>query len=208
MKKFFTSVPLQVGDGLIAVRYEAADNSRLQMEEETCFPIMTAINAYVRPGEAFAVVAVIPDSDAGRTNFRRLGEEIKALCARKGCPLPRIQELTYAEDQKVSAMADLFLKITEQTEDGDELYACMTFGTKPVSTALLLAVQYAYRAKKNVTIDGVVYGEIRRPDADRAGWTAMVYDETGLVQLSETIRLMAAAGAKNPVSFLREYLDV
>ena len=151
---------------------------------------------------------MIPDSDTGRTNFRRLGEEIKALCARKGCPLPRIQELTYAEDQKVSAMADLFLKITEQTEDGDELYACMTFGTKPVSTALLLAVQYAYRAKKNVTIDGVVYGEIRRPDADRAGWTAMVYDETGLVQLSETIRLMAAAGAKNPVSFLREYLDV
>ena len=51
MKTFFTIIPLQRGNDLKGCIYQAVDNSDLQMDTPTCFPIMTAMNAYAKPGE-------------------------------------------------------------------------------------------------------------------------------------------------------------
>ncbi|MCR5137659.1 MAG: TM1812 family CRISPR-associated protein [Oscillospiraceae bacterium] len=208
MKRFFTSIPLQVGNGLAAVRYQAVDNKKLQTDFDTCFPILTAINGYVNAEEPFAVVSVIPDSGVGRENYRRLTEELAQLCGRKGLRTPEMVCVEYAEDMRVGAMTELFLKLSEQVKDDDELYSCVTFGTKLVSTVMILAVQYGYQVRKNVTIDGIVYGEISRPDPDPASWKARVYDETGLLQLEETARLLAQSGVRDPSAAIRGILNL
>ncbi len=208
MKRFFTSVPLQVGNGLKAVLYQAVDNLRLQTDFETSFPIITAVNGYVSPEEPFSVVSVLPVSDVGRENYKRLYQELDQLCRRKGLKAPEMTVVEYDEDMRVGAMAELFLRLSEQVKDDDELFSCVTFGTKPVSTAMLLAVQYGYQVRKNVTIDGIVYGEIKRPSQDPASWTASVYDETALLQLEETARLLAQSGVRDPSAPIRSILNL
>ena len=48
MKTFFTIIPLQGSKDLKACIYQAVDNSDLQMDTPTCFPIMPAMHAYAK----------------------------------------------------------------------------------------------------------------------------------------------------------------
>ena len=62
----------------------------------------------------------------------------------------------------------------------------------------MMAVQYAYRVKKQTTISCIVYGQIQRPERDRSTWTGRVYDMTALVQLDEIVRMLADRGVEDP----------
>lgn len=207
MKKFFTVIPLQSEDKLDSYCYKAMENKRLAMEEKTAFPIMTVINGYLEPGETSQVIVVLTDIENVRRNYPRFLDELQQLCERKGLVQPEIKEIVVPLDDSVNAQIDLFQKLIEYTEDGDELFACITYGDKPISMAVRMAVQYAYRVMRNTTIDCIVYGQIdRSAGSDRTLWTGKVYDETGLVRLDEIVRLMADQKVANPKGILRDIL--
>ena len=94
-------------------------------------------------------------------------------------------------------------------EDDDELFACMTYGTKPLSQAIMMAVQYAYRIKNNTSISCIVYGSIDRSQSrNPEEWIGYVYDETALVQLDEVVRILAARKVSNPQEIIRQILTL
>jgi hypothetical protein len=84
----------------------------------------------------------------------------------------------------------------------------MTYGTKPLSTAVMMAVQYAYRVKQNTSISCIVYGQIDRPSKDPETWNAKVYDMTALVQLDEIVRVLADRGVANPKEAIDSILSL
>lgn len=208
MKKFFTSVPLQHSPaGLERLSYQAVDNSRLQMDAETSFPVLTAVNGYAQPGEEFRLIAVMPDTEATRRNREALTAQLNGLCSRRGLSCPAGVETVVVEDlQTASAQAATFLKLLDYVDDNDELYCCMTFGTKPQSQAIMLAVQYAYRVKRNASISCVVYGEVVRsgPPPWKKG---RVYDMTALIRLDEVVHLLARRGVADPRAALNAILS-
>lgn len=206
MKKFFTAVPLQQNGALERFRYQAIDNKRLQMERPTSFPILTAVHAFVRPEDAFQIIALVTDSPVGRKNFEVLQAQVEEQCREDGLVCPEIIQIAFPEDQNVANLAEIFLRIIDQIQDGDELFGSMTFGTKPISMALTMALQFGYRVKANVTIDCVVYGEIVREDEKRENWFGRVYDQTGLLRLGETVQLLAKAGVRDPNGAIRSFL--
>ena len=209
MKKFFTAIPLQQSpEGLNSVAYQAVGNSRLQMESKTSFPVLTTVNGYVQPGEEFRLIAVMPDSEATRRNRDTLTAQLEQLCARKGLCCPKgVETVLISGNQEVSAHVETFQKLLDYVDDDDELFCCMTFGTKPLSHAMLLAVQYAYRVKRNASISCIVYGEV-----DRTGpkpWKkGKVYDMTALIQLDEIIHMLAEQGVSNPQAALNAVLSL
>lgn len=208
MKKFFTAAPLQVSGELDRYHYQAVGNARLEMEGKTCFPILTAIHGYVQPGEPFRVIAVVSDSEAGRANYQTLQDELKALCEKYGLCCAGVDGVVIPSDESVEAHANTFQKLISYVEDEDELFACITFGTKPLSMAIRMAVQYAYRVKSNTTISCIVYGGIVRPSRDRATWKAYVYDETALVRLDEIVRVLADRGVADPGAVIQRVLSL
>ena len=90
---------------------------------------------------------------------------------------------------------ETFQKLIDFVGDDDELFACITYGTKPMSMAVLMAVQYAYRLKSNTSISCIVYGQVDRSVSPPK---AFVYDETALVQMGEIIRVLAERGVSDP----------
>ena len=206
MKKFFTVIPLQVPGQLSRYRYEPVGNTRLGMEEETSFPILTAVHGYAQPGEPFQVIAVVADSEVGRANCQALRQELEALCGKYGLTCAGVEEVTVPSDESVSAHAATFQKLIAYAEDEDELFACITFGTKPLSMAVRMAVQYAYRVKRNTSITCIVYGQIDRPSRDPSTWRAYVYDETALVRLDEIVRVLADRGVADPGAVIQRVL--
>ena len=206
MKKFFTVIPLQVPGMLSRYRYEPVGNTRLGMEEETSFPILTAVHGYAQPGEPFQVIAVVADSEVGRANCQALRQELEALCGKYGLTCAGVEEVAVPSDESVSAHAATFQKLIAYAEDEDKLFACITFGTKPLSMAVRMAVQYAYRVKRNTSITCIVYGQIDRPSRDPSTWRAYVYDETALVRLDEIVRVLADRGVADPGAVIQRVL--
>lgn len=202
MKKFITVIPLQVKGQLECYRYEAVGNDRLSMEEATSFPILTAVQGYVEPGENSQVIAVVIDTESGRVNLSVLEQQLQALADHCGIPCPELVTVEIPEDEAVATHAATFRKLIDHLDDDDELFACLTFGTKPLSEAVRMAVQYAYRVKRNASISCIVYGQIIRPDDDRTHWYGRVHDETALLRLDEIVRLLADQGVENPGAVL------
>lgn len=210
MKKFFTNIPLQQPGQLIPNVYETVDNSFLAMREETSFPILTAVNGYAKAGEPFRVIAIVGDSEAEQYNLGLLRKELDALCKRRDLICPTVETVNAAPDQRVSSHVAVFQKLIGFTADDDELFACLTYGTKPQSMALLTAVRYACRLKRNATIACLVYGNIDRVRNAEGRMTvvgAQVYDETAMAQLDEITRLLAARGVENPERAIASILD-
>ena len=205
MKKFFTVVPLQKENQLNPQMYRAVGNTRLQMEQATCFPILTAVNGYARPGEPVRLIAVMTDTEDGRRNGGLLRAELEQLCAEKGLVCQEVEVVSVPVDERVATHVTTFQKLIDLVEDDDEIFACMTFGTKPLSTAVQMAVQYAYRVKRNASISCIVYGSI-----DRSGETPApsVYDMTALVRLDELVRVLADRGVKDPKATIDHILSL
>lgn len=207
MKKFLTILPLQTPERM---HYTAMDNPVLQMDEAVQFPILTAMSGYAEAGETIRVIALLTDNDKCRENLTAFSEAVAQLCERKGIFCPGGVEAIYIpEDDSVSTHVETFQKLIGYVEDDDDLYACMTYGTKPTSNVLLLAVQYAYRVKRNASIACILYGQVSRPASQNvATWTGKVYDMTALVQLDEMVHLLAAAHDPDPGKTIKAFLSL
>ena len=201
MKKFITVVPLQPEGKLDCYHYGAVGNPRLEMEEKTSFPILTALQGYVEPGEHSQLIALRTENDNARRNFAILEGEVQALCQNRGLEVPEIVVLDIPEDEAVSTHVDTFRKLIDLLGDGDELFGCLTYGTKPLSEVVRIAIQYAYRVKDNTSISGLVYGHVIRT-GERSQWYGQVQDETALLRLDEIVRMLADQGVKNPGNVL------
>lgn len=202
MKKFITVVPLQIRGQLGRYHYEAVGNRRLSMEEATSFPILTAVQGYVTPGEASQVIAVVIDTESSWVNLELLKQQVETLSQSKGFPCPELVTVKVPEDESVATHAATFRRLIDLLQEDDELFACLTFGTKPLSEAVRMAVQYAYRVKRNASISCIVYGQISRPHDGSDSVRAYVHDETALLRLDEIVRLLADRKVENPGAVL------
>ena len=210
MKKFYSIISLQpdLEQESSAYRYEAVENEKLRIDHKTRFPIITALEGYTQPGEEIAVVAVMPDMAVARRNLELFRREVAEVCAKKQLVCGGVQVITVPTDDRVATHVSTFQKLLDYAADGDELFCCMTYGTKPLSTALMMAVQYTYRVKKNTTISCIVYGQILRPTKDPATWSGSVYDMTALVQLDEIVRVLADRGVEDPKAVIERILEL
>ena len=206
MKKFFTSIPLQVGNGLGKYKYNAEDNSLLQADFKTSFPITTAINGYVGDGEAFQVIVI--DSDSPAENLDAFRNEIKEICTLKGSPEAELIVVKCDTGEGMKGQAALLKELIKNIDENDELFCCITYGVKPQTVALLTAIQCGYQIRKNTTIDCVVYGEIKRPSNDASTWTAHVYDMTAIIKMTDVVRMLSAFGTADPDAVIEKLFDL
>lgn len=211
MKKFFTNIPIQLPGGLENMVYQAVGNDRLAMSEKTRFPILSVVHGYAERGEPFRLIAVETKGGGGSENLELLRQELDALCLRDGLACPDgVETVPAPESDRVACHIETFQRLIDLTDDGDELFACVTYGTKPMSMALLAAVRYAYRIRRNTSVPCVVYGYVdRSAGRDRKDlWKACVYDETALLQVDEMVRLLAESGVSNPQAALNAILSL
>ena len=207
MKKFFCIMPMQTPEGL---HYEAVGNNRLETHGPTDYPIFCAIAGYTEQGDTIRVITLATKHPHSEENIARFQKGLAELCVEKQITCPQGLELIWInEDERVATHAHTFQRLIDYVEDNDELFACMTYGTKPTSMSLMMAVQYAYRILHNVSIECIVYGHVSRPDQkDRSTWIGHIYDMTALVQLDEIVHLLAQRRDPNPKQTIDSLLSL
>ena len=213
MKKFITTSPLQ--ETLSCVEYVAVDNEALDLGRETCFPVIPLLNAYVEEGEKIKLIVLCHKShidrqgierDPSGENFKLLKEEVEALKKEKGfdCEIIKI-DMEY--DECINEHLKNFEHLIEQIEDEDELYACMSYGTKAVPIIEMMALNYAHRAKFNTHIACIVYGATVF-DKEAKITDAKIYDMTPLFYMDEIVRKVADMDVEDPLGTIQQILEL
>lgn len=204
MKKFFMVTPQQQPGKLMPQVYESQGNSLLEYGE-THFPVIPLINGYAERGETVKLITITYDLGNCLHNLDILRQELEGLKTDAGIDC-ELDSVVVPADDSVSAVLHVFQELIDRTADDDVLHACITFGSKPMPLVLVMAMQYAYRIKRNASIECVVYGAIDFNSAPP--YPAKIYDVTSLVKLDEIVRLLAERGVEDPEAVISQILSL
>lgn len=201
MKTFLSFVPRQPKGALKETVYEPADNPAL-VYGKTHFPIIPVINAYAQQGETISMLLVVEEYENCRNNAEIFREEFYGLCEKKGILCPEITVISIPYDDSVETQISAFQKLTEHIEDDADLYACITYGSKPSPIVELMALRYARQLKQDTYIACVVYGQF-----DHNLGKAMLYDVTALARLDDVMRVLIDTKMPDPQKMLSRILN-
>jgi hypothetical protein len=208
-KTFITTIPFQGkgrdgSDLLTPVTYVPAGNSRLEYGE-TRFPIVPVINGYAEQGAQIRVLAILTDGENFKHNFDTyFAPEITALAAQNGYDFGGIEIINAPDDEGIDSQLKLFTDIIAKIGDGAEVHACITYGTKPTPIVQTMALNYAYKLKKDVSVGCVVYGRFTHKDGGYN--TGIIYDTTALFYMDGIVNRLAEMKAPNPERAIRAML--
>jgi hypothetical protein len=207
MKKFIMTSPYQPAPnpekrirGLEKGIYTAADNQLLVYDAPTSFPIIPTINGYAEEGEQIEAITIVSEYENAEYNYGLLKEELDNLSKKKGFSYT-LKEVRVPYNNAIDTELELFAKLIDCTADGDTLYACITYGSKPFPLIQIMALNYAYRIRKNVSIGCIVYGA-----KDHNNGNMEIYDITSLLYIDEAVRLMAEQKVENPTELIKNLL--
>lgn len=183
MKKFICIMPTSVLESHV---YEAVGNQNSM----TSFPIIPLIKGYTESEEDLQVIPVLTASDStSLSNAVSLTHELEAIDRDA-----LITSINADLSKSVDGSIELLTKLIPLLEDGDHLYVCLHFASTTVQFAIISALQYAYRALRNVSIECVcTQGE--------SGKYQNV-DITALVQAGELLQTLTERRAKDPARIL------
>lgn len=188
MKKFICIMPETV---LKSHVYEAVGNKQLFNKDTTRFPLTPLLTGYTESNEEIQVIAITATGDA-RSEFN------VSLLEREIVNKNRSGKVTMiAVDFSVAdGSLELLTKLIPLLEDGDHLYVCLHFASTTVQFAIISALQYAYRALRNVSIECVC------TQGENEGKHQNV-DITALVQAGELLQTLTERHHKDPAKILR-----
>jgi len=206
MKKFFTYVSMQKPDDLKKLNYKPVGNDELNPDLEVFFPISMLIDCYVDKDDVIAVVCIIERKNENiEANFETLKKEVGMVCAEKDA---EVNFVPVYSDKSESAASHLhtFKGLIDTVEDGDDIFVCCTYGTKPIPIIEMMAMNYAYRLGDNVSIKSLVYGKVERQGRDIVG--AYLYDISALFYMNQIVNSLAEQKIKNPERILKNMLAI
>lgn len=202
MKTFISFAPQQPKGRLNASVYEPQGNQCLAYGP-TRFPIIPVINGYAATGEEIRMIMVVPEYENCQYNFELFRQEFEGLCREKELRCEGIDVVEVPYDDAVATHLQTFRKLIDRIRDGDDLHACITYGTKPSPMVELMALRYARQIKKNTFISCIVYGQF-----DHNSNTSKIYDETALAQLDDIMQTLAVMGDSDPRKTLDQIIGM
>jgi hypothetical protein len=134
-KTFIATIPFQGkdkdgNDMLKPVTYAPAGNSRLTYGA-TRFPIIPLINGYAERDDRVRVIAILTDGENFKYNFETyFVPEVTELASNNGYEFDGIEVVKTPDREDIDTQLALFTDIITKTGDDEELFACITFGTK------------------------------------------------------------------------------
>ena len=205
MKKFITYISMQPERGLCKVKYEPVEMELVRDPGEVYFPISVLVHSCVQKDEKIEILCMLESGNEDEVrNLGKLVEEVDRSSKEIGFEYS-INKIEVSPEESVESQLKTFESLISNISDGDKLYACSTYGTKPIPIVEMMALNYAYRVKEDVSVEKVVYGKVIRNNGVLTG--AKIYDITALFSMNQIVNHLAEQKIKNPEKAIRMLLD-
>ena len=202
MKKFFTSVPFQEPGKLDKVIYRPVGTAKLVYEKAHSLPILNVINNFTKKGEDIEVVFIVGENKNIMCNLELVKESLDELVKERELKCS-IEYVYYRDSDDITVMLELYGKLICHCSDNDEIFSCITYGTKPVPIVQMMAMRYACRLRKNVYIGMIVYGKghgNRKNESSEKIYD--IYDMTPLFYIDDLSEKFSRMGIEDPENAL------
>jgi len=210
-KTFISVIPFQgknlkTGEDMLQpVTYEPRGNSKLKYGA-TRFPIIPVINGYAKSGDKVRVIAILTEGENFRHNYEKYFiPEINAIVKNKNLDFGKIDVINTADSEDIDTQLKLFGDVIDMIGDNEDVYACITYGTKPTPILETMALHYAYRLKKDVSIGCIVYGRFLHNDTNEKNG---IYDTTALFYMDSIVNKLAEIKVPHPETAIKAMLGV
>lgn len=204
-KTFISVIPVQGKNMLQAIYYKPRGNSKLEYGE-TRFPIIPVINGYANEGDNVRIITIMTDGENSKHNYETyFVREINDIVKKKNLIFNDIEIIRTQDNENIETQLLLFSDIIAAVRDDEDIHACITYGTKPTPLVENMALNYAYKLKKNVSVECIVYGRYQHNDSsDNNG----IYDTTALFYMDSIVSRLAENKAPNPEAAVKTMLGI
>ena len=207
IKKYFTVIPLQLRGELAKVKYNSVDNPVLEYGE-TRFPIIPVIANTAECNDVIKVGVVLICQDGKereeiKQNYQFFKDELEGLKTSGKVKDYEIIEIKTEDDEKIETQVQLLKDMMAEIGDDENLYSCVTYGTKPTPVVMMLALNYGYKIKHNTTVENVVYGRYDHAKPENSA----LYDITALFYANSIINRLGDMKVENPDEALNNFLN-
>ena len=204
MKKFITYISRQPKGKLNKGIYKAEGNAKLQTDYAVHFPVVTMMHGYVEDGENVELLLIYDRAnDCFEDNKNALNDDMDQLKQRKQFDC-KVTEIEVSENELARDHLNAFMSLIKHLNDDDELYVCCTFGSKPTPIVQMMAVNFAYKIRRNLAVNCIVYGRVDHHKDPNAFW---VYDITSLFFMTQVAGRLADQGIENPEAILSQIME-
>ncbi len=206
MKKFITFIPMQTGSNLLLGKYAADGNTHLCFDRPIRFPVLAMLNGYVEDNERIELLAIMEENNSDCLhNLELLQNDISEILAGRNAHCT-ITPIEISKQETSTAHLNTFAKLIDNIQDNDEVFACITFGTKPTPILELMAMHFAYKTKNNMKVRCIAYGKVNRKG--NAPDSFCIYDVTALFFMLEIVDKLAELQDPVPEESIRRILNI
>ena len=204
MKRFISTIPIQPKGALYKTNYLLKeDNALLKTDRTTMFPILIPLENSVSEGEKIIVTVILIDRPNVSYNYDLFKEELEELSKLKKFTY-EIAEVRTPDTEIAKNHLELFKNISALFADSkdEELYACITYGTKPMPMLLMMALTFAYKLCDSFTIEAIVYGGFEHTLKQ-----SFIYDVSSMFYLNSAVNNMANLDIEDPLKIIDEFIN-
>ena len=171
-------------------------------------PISYLMDANLEDGDDVLVLTGITDNANPRENYEeKLKPELERILEAHRAKY-EFKEVTEPDPDKDRELMDsltfsrFFQEVADCLQDGDRIYADMTFGMKCYTLGMFIAMAYAAKAGVDVDVERMIYSEFYRGNEEREPASDII-DITSLFYIN-TMTSNAAPGQKKSMdNFLK-----
>ena len=196
--------------------YYTSDDFKLS-ENRYDFPLTYVVDNKVKPNDEVIVITAVEQDVDGKqnnatVNYGKYKEEVGKILQERNTNF-KFEEIPLTTEFDSLTFNRFFKQVSVLINDNDQLFVDVTFGMKPYSISMFVAVAYAEKAARNIDVDTIIYaqkysGFSRAKTAEEKAKDpskSRIYDITGLFYLN-AIAGNARPGQKNKLDKALELL--
>lgn len=153
------------------------------------FSLSYLIDMYTEAGDDILIVSALTDGDQVQNNLHVFKEEVSKILEGRNVTVNYEEIIQPSEFRETQTCLRSFKAIAAKFKEGDRIYYDMTYGMKPYTFAMFIAMAYAAKAAKDISVEQVLYvslytGSTADKEAGKPA-IATLWDLTFLFTLNE-----------------------
>lgn len=205
-KKFIFASPLQPEAALRIVNYRSIESSLLKNDLFTRFPIIVAINAYVEENDEIEIITILTEYENAKRNYEFFKQEIEELKTKRNFKY-KITEISTPYDETIKIHLQIYSGLISLINDNEIIYACITYGTNPTPIVEIMALNYAYKLRKNTDIGCIVYGRLDHSSSEEPK-PSYIHDVSPLFFMDAISNTMSQLKLDDPAEKIKALLEI
>ena len=198
MKKI-VFVPVRMKDDYEKVHWPVSGNTSMEYSEPLFFGLSGVLANSVKPEDELFIYPIITNSGdmAGKKNARILEDELKLV-------LPPVKNLEIVPiecefDEGKAKFKGLFKDLIKKLQQGAELSADITAGTKSLPLLIFSAMQFGEKFF-DCSIGNVIYQKVVFKDNVKVKGSELLYDITPLYMLNSFTSTIESSSGETAVA--------